>query len=590
MTKNEDDGTGPGGNLPTLWPDQVKIDPKLIPKYPTFELKKAKGGEKTYEAIDNGFRLRVQEKEAEEGELLRDPDLRYIADTSENMAYRIATLQKCETIPGFKELQMELCRASILHFVNTFCWTYNPQQPQSPVIPMVTFPFQDDLLTWQLWLIQYRETGLIEKSREMGCTWVLGANVQTYLMLFFPALVDYSLSLREEDVDNRKMSSIFGKTRFVLNHIPDWMRAGWVEYQNNIDNKMAITFPDTGGECLGQLTGGTAGRSGRATRAFYDEFAFIEDSESVLEANSSLAASELFLSTVNGMGNAFARMAHDPRVRKKTLHWTIHPLKNKESQKKEREKPKYTDEIWAQEQDINYEKSTTGRVYSEFVSFSSSVYSWSHVQDSIDEFYNYDPNYDVYVGMDFGMADPTSAVFAQIKPAPLHYGDSTKECLVFFDEHEEANLVVDKWATILNERKYRYRDIVGDYRSGNQRDATGGTWIKYLMQHGIHVTGKYNTEEAPIMEVKRKLLIPGALAINRKACPGLIQAFQNWAYKVDKKTGLPVPGGKPKHDQFSHVMKATCYLIDYLVSESKKTDDIDRDWDFQVLTPGRRMM
>ena len=577
-----------GGNLPTLWPKEALINPSKVPKYPSFYLKKAEGGEKTFDMNEEAGLLQIFERDAEAGELLRDPELRYIPDIRENKAHRVKVLHLCETEPGYKELQMQLCRSSILYFANTFCWTYNPQKPAAPNIPLVTYPFQDDLLTWQMWLIQYAESGLVEKSREMGCSWVLGTVANAYLMLFFDGLSDYFLSMTEDEVDNRKMKSLFGKTRYLLNHLPVWMRKGWVENANGIDNKMAITFPDSHCELLGQLSGGTAARSGRATRAFYDEYAHLDDSESVAEASTSLALSELYLSTVKGMGNDFARMAHDPRTRKKTLHWTVHPLKNELWAKKERNKTKYTDEIWAQEQDICYEKSTEGRVYKNFSSFNSSEYQWYHARGN-HEYYQYDPNYDVYLGLDFGMADPTSAVFAQIKPAPLHFEGTTKNCIVFFDEHEEANVLVDKWAGILKGKGYRYREIVGDFRSGNQRDPKGGTWIKYLRQHGLYVVGKYNTEEAPIIEVTRKLETPGALAINKEACPNLVQAFQNWSYKVDKHTGKPIPGGKPKHDQYSHSMKAVCYLIDWIVSEDKKEDVAPSDWDFQVINT-RRMM
>ena len=573
-----------GGNLLTLWEEDAQIPSNSVPDYPSYTLMTAKGGETTYELIEKGSLLRTIERPAKEGELLRDPDLRYIMDTTDNLAHRIMVLQRCEESAEYKSFQLEFCRSSILYFVNTFCWTYNPQQPKNPVLPMVTFPFQDDLLTWNLWLIQNRETGLVEKSREMGCSWILGSCINAYLMLFFPSLVDYFLSLREDDVDNRKISSLLGKTRFLLNHLPPWMQAGWTEFTNGIDNKMAITFPETGGEVLGQLTAGTAGRSGRATRAFYDEFAFVEDSEAVLEANSSLASSELFLSTVHGMDNAFARMAHDPRTMKKSLHWSLHPLKNKEWAKKERNKPKYTDEIWAQEQDINYEKSKTGRVYHEFTTFTASDYDWAHVQEG--EYFDYDPHYDVYVGIDFGMADPTSMVFAQIRPTTPNFYQFTSDCLIFFAEREASNLVVDEWAKFLKEQPYLYRELVGDFRSGNQRDATGMTWVKYLQRHGIKITGKYNTEQAPIMEVKRRLSVPGALAINKKGCPQLIQSFQNWSYPVDRKTGLVVPGSKPKHDQFSHSMKAVCYLIDYVFTEKREQSEKRDDWDFQVFKKG----
>jgi len=290
------------------------------------------------------------------------------------------------------------------------------------------------------------------------------------------------------------------------------------------------------------------------------------------------------------MGNAFYVMAHSPGVRKKTLHWRLHSLKNPEWAAKERAKITYTDETWAQEHEISYEMSTQGRVYPEFISFSASDYEWCHVQNG--SFYEFDPHYDVFVFLDFGMADPTSAVFAQIKPAPQHFEGLCSEVLVIFDEEEAGSRTVDKWAEVFQAKDYPYREFVGDYRSGNQRDPTGQTWITYLGKHGINVVGRYNTEQAPIMEVKR--LLEGGrmqggelrplLAIHR-SCVNTIKSFQNWSYPTEKdpegKT-IVKAGGKPLHNQWSHSMKAVCYGVDWLYGQNRVNQVPTGDWNFRV--------
>ena len=552
----------------------------LVPKYPSYELAKAHGGEITYELLSGKGKPKTVSRKAVKGELLRDVSLRYIMDYKENLRYRLEIKDNAQKNLQYQEMQKMFCRSNILYFINTFCWTYDPRKGKNKISPLLTFPFQDEMVTWCLWLIKMEETGLIEKSRDMGATWCAVAVIAAYQMLFFDNVVEYQLSLREDDVDNKQPNSLMGKLRLILEHVPDWMRGGWVKEARGMDQKMIVTIPQTKSQTLGQLTKSAAGRSGRASRASYDEFAHVDDSEAVLEANSSLANSELFLSTVRGSGNAFARMAHDPNVNKMTLHWSLHPLKNKEWALKERAKAKYTDESWAQEQEISYEKSTSGRVYPEFVSLTASIYDWQHIQTG--EYYEYDPHYDVYVGLDFGMADPTSLVFAQIKPAPLHFEAFTKQCLVFFREEESANQVIDEWAKLIHNTGYRYENFVGDFRSGNQRDATGMTWLKYFSRHGIKINGKYNNEYAPIQEVKKRLLLQGGLAVNKKACPRLVQAFQNWKYQVDNKTNLPVHKAKPLHDKNSHCMKAVAYLVDYIYGSEVQKKTTNNQWDFRV--------
>jgi hypothetical protein len=216
------------------------------------------------------------------------------------------------------------------------------------------------------------------------------------------------------------------------------------------------------------------------------------------------------------MGNAFYTMSQLPQVKKKTLHWSIHPLKNVEWARKERAKITYTDETWAQEHEVSYETSTIGRVFHEFKSFVSSPHDWCHVQDG--DHVEYDPHFDVISTMDMGFGDPTSILWMQLRPPPMRFIGIIKGVLVFFDEEEEANRDVDYWRSVLlgtgssfrncsasvrdrdpQRATYRYRVLVGDYRTANQRTPTGQTWIRLLgIIRGLSLTGKHNTEDGPI--------------------------------------------------------------------------------------------
>jgi hypothetical protein len=555
------------------------------PAYPSYQLKKAvgSGDETSYRIVipDRGPIL-SEEYTPEKGELLREADLKYITDWSDNLRYRINTYQAASSSLDRQQLELLYCRSNILYFINVYCWTYDPRL-SNPNVPFVTYEFQDDMVMWGLERIKTKSPGLVEKSRDMGATWIFSA-ITAWCMLFVDGFFEYVLSLTENEVDNRGVDSLLGKLRFLLSNVPEWMRGGWVEAQQGLDNKMVINIPRTSSTTRGQLTGGRAGRSGRAKVAFYDEFAFVDNSEDVTKAGASLSDCQIYLSTANGMGNAFYRMSVDPTIEKLTLHWTIHPLKNKDWEKLTR--PKMSEEAWAQEHDISYAKSAKGRVFHEFEAFSSSDYDWQHAHTS--SYFDYDPSYDVYLGIDFGMRDPTSLVFAQIKPTLPNFYQWGKWCLVFFEEIESPDKTVDQWAEIIKGKGYRYKEIIGDYRSGNQRDATGKTWVKYLQQHGLKVEGKYNTEEAPILEVKRLLVTPGALAVHSINCPNLVKSFQNWGYPIDKSSGLVLHNAKPNHDQFSHSMKAVCYLVDYVFSETReKAYTHDSDWDFGVLSSRR---
>ena len=291
------------GNEITLWKDA--LPPESIPEYPTLSLRRAKGGETTYELDPNceaarhsfkwqgwKYYAEVIEREAVEGELLREPNLRYIGDYEENIVYRAMTRIHADQDDAYQMLQFYFCRSSILYFINTFCYTYDPRSEEKH-LPFVTYPFQSEIITWIIWLIKKKKTGIVEKSREQGLSWMLEA-VSVWLILFVPASTAYQLSLSEESVDNYTPDSLLGKIRYILKNLPPWLRGGWSERAKEIDKKMMIKIPDSDSLVIGQLTKSTAGVGGRSMFAVYDEFAIVKEDRAALQASASLASSGYF--------------------------------------------------------------------------------------------------------------------------------------------------------------------------------------------------------------------------------------------------------------------------------------------------------
>jgi len=561
------------GNLLTI-DDDPPFGPDNIPDVPTAGYLYAKGGEKTY-ALDpscrfcDGKPVIVHEKIAEPGEILRDVDLKFRLDISKNVAYRMQVRAAADKSEEVRKIQQMLCRSSIVYFCNVWCWTY---VPGLEAVPFILYDFQTDLITWIVWAIKNRFPILVEKSRNQGLSWLTRV-VHAWLLLFFRNNENYSLSLGKAEVDNRQRGSLFGKQRYLLRHLPEWMRAGWREYAENIDNIMKIGCPYTDSVLIGLLTGSTAGRSGRGSFADYDEFAHVQTARETLESSAQLAWCELYISTVKGMGNPFAEMAHMASTIKKRIHWHMNPVLNKEWAVKERAKPKYyTQEIWNQEMEIDYQTSTSGRVFPQLissVSYAEKDERWCHLQSG--DYFEYDPAYTVHIGMDFGFSDPNTIVFAQIKAPPLRFQNKFKKMILFFDEHSMREQPFQDYdgkeglVTTIKSRNYRYETYVGDLYTADKTDNyTGKQYINLFRGLGIHLVGKRNTVMAPIEVLKGWLEVPGAVAINKDRCPGLIEALQNWSYPTDDN-GLPIPGMPPQaHSQYSHYCKAICYFMDYM--------------------------
>lgn len=589
-------------NLLTLWPDAIPAD--QIPAYPFAELLRAQGGETTFyiserlKVSEARTKIIIGERPAEPGELIRDSTLKYIPDWQANLAYRMERLDQAERDPAYQALESAICKSSILYFANVYCWSFDPRLTVGQrTTPFVSFPLQDDVLTWLVWLVRYGRSAVEEKSRDMGASW-MAVIVACWLAVFYVDMEALFMSMREEDVDDRTEDSLLGKVRKLLNNLPEWMRAGWVE-EGSGDKLMQIKFPQTRSVIKGILSRGTAGRSGRATVCFNDEFAFVEDSLTVLTALSELANTKIYLSTPNGTGNEFHRMATEAGALKKRLHYADHPLKTPEWKAFKQGESDMTEEIWSKEQEIQYETSMEGRVFSQFLSFPEEEAPWLHVQEGT--YVEYDSAYDVYDVSDLGVSDPCSTLWAQIKPPPNHiapYG--AKVCLVFFEEHELRNMTAYDLRWLLNSKRFRYRDHIVDLRTGGQRDSSGRTWIKNLadpnakprfskafkqMIHPgppIHAQGKRSAEDKTIEKARTLFNTPGAVVVSKQGCPHLIESIQNWSFPIDKETRKPKADSSPEHSQWSHAGKAMLYLMDWLFDaegELVKTESTN-DWNF----------
>ncbi len=478
---------------------------------------------------------------------------------------------------------------------------------------MVTFPFQDDVLTWMVWCIKEQKEGIIEKSRDVGASW-MWVFLTTWYALFHKGVTTLTMSQNADDVDNRTAKSIFEKIRINLRTHPVWMRRGWEE-RGEKDKMMLVGIPETSGEMLGAVAKGAAGRGGRGI-PFFDEFAHIDEAPQILEAGTALSPCKFFISTPRGENNEFARMARDPKANKKTLHWTVHPLRNALWEKKQREKPSMTDEYFAQEYEVSYTKSTIGRVFPDFKRATTEEGEWCHIQGSDDDpFYDYDPNYDVYTCSDLGM-DTTVFFFFQVKPTHpdfTHLHDAgmgeQRNCVVIFDElyakRESAYYFRERLNSIRDTKGYHYAEHISDIRTAQKAESStaNGGWGAMFMEdrgkiqerHNIDVgdeillVGTRVKESETLQTMTTLLRTPGSICWNPRCGYG-IEAMTNWSFEINPyerdRDGSPLlkHGAKTRHDKYSHPGKALLYGMQYLYGaktyKSKKKEKLYVDWHF----------
>lgn len=251
----------------------------------------------------------------------------YPKTLGDNLRFRFDLLRKAKNNPTLQAALIEKCRRDVLFFFNVFLWTYDPRRPLIKNIPFITYDYQDETLLWDKQAVKDLEDNLIEKSRDLGCSWMFVGN-DLHDWLFHEEKIEVLWgSWKEEYVDQRgNMKTIFEKFRHALKNLPTWMLPEGFNW-NEHDNYMRLINPDTGSMISGESTNPNFGRGGRFYRVRFDEFAFWDHDNAAWQGAADSTQCRTVLSTPHGAANKFAKLAKS-KINKKALHWTQHPIKN----------------------------------------------------------------------------------------------------------------------------------------------------------------------------------------------------------------------------------------------------------------------
>ena len=250
---------------------------------------------------------------------------------------------------------MARCSVDIVYWCNNWVWTYDPRLKPS-TLPFDLYDIQARCLRWLADLDTDQVPGLIEKSRDMGATWLCCAFAD-WCWLFKPGDATGFGSRKLELVDRKgDQYCIFDKIRFIIQNLPAWMRpAGFLSRRDDTTGK--IINPANGSTITGE-GGDQIGRGGRKSRYFVDEAAFLERPDLVDRSLIATTEVRIDVSTPNGPGNPFATRRDSGNVRVFTLHYRDDPRKT--AAWIEAKKPVTDPVTWAQEYEIDYSASVEG--------------------------------------------------------------------------------------------------------------------------------------------------------------------------------------------------------------------------------------
>lgn len=418
----------------------------------------------------------------------------------ENLIERANIKVGCDTDPVKQDAAFELISRDIGYFFDFFMWTYDPRVSPSD-LPFLLYPYQDEYIHELNNDIANGVSQLVEKTRDMGVTWmVLGVFVYRFLMFDENFLVG---SIVEDSVDKLgDMKSHFERMRYILSKLPRWMldRCGF----NPINSSFMKIFKANGASITGESMNAQFSRQGRYKAILLDEYAFIQNSVTVWRACGDSAPCKIVVSTPNGTNNNFAILRKSGKIKVKTFHWTLHPKKDKawyEKQKEDR-----TAKDVAQELDINYTISAGDPFYQ---GFSRGL----HVRKL-----KTDINKELILGWDYGFRHPNCSIH-QI---------TVEGIWLIVDNIFGENQTIDEFGEYVTEylnqnyAGYQYRHkCFGDPAGRQASDKSRKSSEQILREQGFMVTS-IPSNSAHAGYANRKAIIEKKLRTLIKGIPSLV--------------------------------------------------------------------
>jgi phage terminase large subunit len=259
-----------------------------------------------------------------------------------------------------------------VEWIEDWVFTYDPRRPGIKTIPFILFPRQRQFVEFIFECLRDRESGLAEKCRDGGLTWLCAA-IGVHLWIYENGASIGFGSRKEQLVDRLgDPDSIFEKIRIIIRNLPFWMLPAGFTPGLHL-NYMKIINPESGSNLKGEA-GDNIGRGGRSLIYFKDESAHYERPELIEASLGDNTDVQMDISSVNGSANVFyrRRVAGEVweqgkalpkgKVRVFVYDWRDDPRKTQEWYERRRAKAESEGllHIFAQEVERDYSSSLEG--------------------------------------------------------------------------------------------------------------------------------------------------------------------------------------------------------------------------------------
>lgn len=530
-----------------------------------------------------------------------DPDMKALQREEheekirDRLEARARIMKRADKDKAYQRKVLELCKRDIVFWCEHFLWTYDDRVSSDE--PFILYEFQIEKMVRpyeQMLKTSGRDrwTECHEKSRGIGFTWV---ELMCILHSFAFRLNHSTLigSVHEKEVDDGGQEatheSLFGKLRYMLNHLPRWMRqelfGPWIT-QDRFNKVNTLKNPLMPKNIIkGKQFGAMFGRSQRFGHVWGDEIAHapeMRNADTSLKQTTNRAS---FGSTPNGKHTFHYQLMRGPlKVHRYTIHWSEHPELDANWYNSQREH--MTDEQVAQELDIDYESSAGGRVLPE-VKIGTHFYLPENPSPNArgeDGRWHFDgtlyvPTLPLRITIDPGISDNMAVIWTQ---DDLYNGE-----LRIVDFVQTQDRAIDWLVPFITGKipdqtyrkepwKHAYNDvekeiikrhagweapeeIFGDHYGSTRSMATGGSAYDELEKYGITVCPIKILDElqsiSHLQLLMRHVRISAHLEEQRNGpehtTPTFGEVCTQWRYKkVDE--GKSITRKKPVHDRYCH--------------------------------------
>jgi len=189
-------------------------------------------------------------------------------------------------------------------------WTLATRKRTNPKLEFVPKRFQRVVIDTVLDAIRRGYDLSIEKSRDMGITWIVLC-VFVYLWLWDDHCDLLVMSKGEKAVDNRgDMNSLFERIRWQLRMIDQTMPGIVPPKWDKFSSEGKIINPVNGSSIVGVPVTDSVSKQGRYMAGFFDEFPTLNPNmqEAVMSATLGAMPCRLFCGTPEGLAMLFASM------------------------------------------------------------------------------------------------------------------------------------------------------------------------------------------------------------------------------------------------------------------------------------------